>query len=187
MTGPITFALPREWSTWLAANHASQAELWIKLYRKDSGIKSITWEEAVIEALAHGWIDGVKRSGGTDHWLQRFTPRRANSAWSQKNRAHTEKLMAEARMAPAGRAQVDAARASGRWDAAYSGGKGAEMPAEFLGALTKNPAAKAAYDLLDAQNRYAIYYRLTTARRPETRTKRVSDSIAMLARGERLR
>lgn len=90
-------------------------------------------------------------------------------------------------MAPAGRAQVDAARASGRWDAAYSGGKGAEMPAEFLGALTKNPAAKAAYDLLDAQNRYAIYYRLTTARRPETRTKRVSDFIAMLARGETLR
>jgi uncharacterized protein YdeI (YjbR/CyaY-like superfamily) len=181
--GPLPFAAPSDWRDWLDAHHATEPEAVVKLYRKSSGIPSITWEEAVIEALAYGWIDGVKRSGGPDHWLQRFTPRKARSTWSQKNRAHVERLIAEGRMAPAGLAQVDAAKADGRWEAAYSGGRAAQVPQDFLDALT--PEAARTYATLNAQNRYAIYYRLTTAKRPETRAKRIADFVAMLARGER--
>lgn len=186
MSDPLPFATPQDWRAWLEANHATAAEAVLKLYRKASGTPSISWEEAVIEALAFGWIDGVKRSGGPDHWLQRFTPRKARSAWSQKNRAHAERLIAEGRMTPTGLAQVDAAKRDGRWDAAYSGGKTAEIPQDFLDALAANPVAAREYDTIDARNRYAIYYRLTTARRPETRARRIADFIAMLERGERL-
>lgn len=182
---PIPFATPADWRAWLDANHATRPEVTLKLYRKASGTPSITWEEAVIEALACGWIDGVKRPGGPDHWLQRFTPRKARSGWSQKIRAHVEKLIAEGRMAPAGQAQVDAAKADGRWDSAYAGSKIAEMPADFLAAPDASPAARATYQTFNAQNRYAIYYRLTSAKRPETRAKRLSDFLAMLVRGER--
>ncbi len=182
---PIAFATPAEWRIWLDANHATRSEVWPKLYRKTSGTPSITWEEAVIEALAFGWIDGVKRLGGPDHWLQRFTPRKPRSSWSQKNRAHAEKLIADGRMTPAGQARVDAAKAGGRCDTAYAGGKTAEVPADFLAALEGNPVAKATYEKLDARNRFALYYRLTTANRPETRAKRMAEFLTMLERGER--
>ncbi|WP_295074471.1 YdeI family protein [Tabrizicola sp.] len=182
---PLPFATPADWRAWLNANHAARTEVTLKLYKKASGTPSITWEEAVVEALAFGWIDGVKRPGGPDHWLQRFTPRKPRSSWSQKNRAHAEKLIADGRMAPAGQAQVDAAKADGRWDNAYAGGKTAQVPADFLAALEGNPAAKATYATLNAQNRFALYYRLTTAKRPETRAKRMADYLAMLEKGER--
>lgn len=181
--GPLPFATPGDWREWLAAHHATESEAILKLYRKGSGIPSITWEEAVIEALAYGWIDGVKRSGGPDYWLQRFTPRKARSAWSQKNRTHAEHLISEGRMAPAGLKQVEAAKADGRWDAAYAGSREAEVPQDFLDALT--PEAALTYATLNAQNRYAIYYRLTTAKRPETRAKRIAEFVALLSRGER--
>lgn len=154
------------------------------LYKKGSGIPSITWEQAVIEALAHGWIDGVKKSANETQWLQRFTPRKAGSAWSQKNIGHAEKLMAEGRMTAAGLAHVAAAKANGRWDTAYSGGKAAELPGDFLQAVAQNPAASAALKTLDTKNRYSIYYRLATAKRPETRAKKLAEFVAMLARGE---
>ena len=187
MTGePLPFATPQDWRDWLQANHATTTELTLKLYKKASGIPSITWEEAVIEALAFGWIDSTKRPGGPDHWFQRFSPRKARSGWSQKNRTHVEKLIAEGRMTPAGLAQVQAAKADGRWDAAYAGGKDAEVPQDFLDALTRNPEAAETYKTLNAQNRFAIYYRLTSAKRPETRAKRFADFIDMLARGERI-
>ncbi len=180
---PLPFATPQDWRRWLQVYHASAPELTLKLYKKASGIPSITWEQAVIEALAFGWIDSTKRPGGPDHWLQRFSPRTPRSGWSQKNRAHVEKLIADGRMAPAGLAQVEAAKADGRWDAAYAGGKDAQVPKDFLDALT--PDAAQTYQTLNAQNRFAIYYRLTTAKRPETRLKRIADFVAMLARGER--
>lgn len=186
LDGALAFATPQDWAEWLAAHHAGAAELWLKLYRKGSGIASITWEEAVIEALAYGWIDGVKRAGGETYWYQRFTPRRPRSAWSQKNRGHAENLIADGRMQPAGLAQVTAARADGRWEAAYAGGKGAEVPADFLAAVGQDNVAEATYQTLNAANRFAIYYRLTTAKRPETRAKRMADMIAKLARGERI-
>jgi uncharacterized protein YdeI (YjbR/CyaY-like superfamily) len=179
---PLPFATPAAWRAWLEAHHATTAELTLKLYKKASGIPSITWEEAVIEALAFGWIDSTKRPGGEDHWLQRFTPRKPRSGWSQKNRAHVEKLIAEGRLTPAGLLHVDAAKADGRWDAAYAGGRDAQVPQDFLDALT--PKAANAYETLNAKNRFAIYYRLTTAKRPETRGKRIAEFVAMLERGE---
>ena len=183
MTALLPFATPQDWRDWLEAHHATAPDLTLKLYKKASGVPSITWEEAVIEALAFGWIDSTKRPGGPDHWLQRFSPRKPRSGWSQKNRAHVEKLIAEGRMTPAGLQHVEAAKADGRWDAAYAGGKDAQVPQDFLDALT--PAAAATYQTLNAQNRFAIYYRLTTAKRPETRAKRMADFVAMLERGER--
>ena len=184
MSDPLPFATPADWRVWLQANHTTATELTLKLYRKASGTPSITWEEAVIEALAFGWIDSTRRPGGPDYWLQRFGPRKPRSPWSQKNRAHVEKLIADGRMTPAGLAHVAAAKADGRWDAAYAGGKDAEVPQDFLDALT--PEAAQTYQTLNAQNRFAIYYRLTTAKRPETRAKRIADFVAKLARGERL-
>ncbi|RYI22859.1 MAG: hypothetical protein EON48_07940 [Acetobacteraceae bacterium] len=183
MTGPLPFATPQDWRAWLEAHHATETEVVLKLYKKASGTPSITWEEAVIEALAFGWIDSTKRPGGADHWHQRFSPRKPRSGWSQKNRAHVENLIATGRMAPAGLAHVEAAKADGRWDAAYAGGKDAQVPQDFLDALT--PRAAETYQTLNAQNRFAIYYRLTTAKRPETRAKRLADFVAMLERGER--
>ncbi len=156
------------------------------LYKKATGIASITWEQAVIEALAHGWIDGVKKSVSETQWMQRFTPRKAGSVWSQKNIGHAEKLMAEGRMTQAGLVHVAAAKANGRWQTAYSGGKGAALPQDFLEAVAANPQAAEALKTLDAKNRYAIYYRLTTAKRPETRVKKLAEFLAMLARGERI-
>ena len=180
------FAAPDEWDAWLAQNHATETEIWIKHFKKATGIPSVTWEQAVIGALAWGWIDGVRRALDDKSYLQRFTPRRAKSPWSMKNRTHVDRLIAEGKMHPAGLAQVQAAKADGRWDAAYAGGKNAEVPQYFIDALTAGPEmARTTYATLNAQNRFAIYYRLTTAKRPETRAKRITDFVAMLARGEK--
>ena len=182
MTAPLAFATPEDWRSWLEAHHADTPELILKLYKKASGTPSITWEEAVVEALAFGWIDSVKRPGGPDHWFQRFGPRKPRSGWSQRNRTHVEKLIREGRMTSAGLLHVEAAKADGRWDAAYASGKDARVPQDFLDALT--PEAARTFQTLKAQDRFAIYYRLTTAKRPETRAKRFADFIAMLERGE---
>lgn len=156
------------------------------MHKKASGLPSITWEEAVIEALAHGWIDGIRKSYNETSFVQRFTPRRKGSGWSQKNVGHVEKLIAEGRMTPRGLAQVEIARANGAWDAAYSGGKGAEIPTDFLALVAQNPAAQMGLDRLNAANRFAIYYRLTSAKRSETRAKRMADVIAKLTLGENI-
>jgi uncharacterized protein YdeI (YjbR/CyaY-like superfamily) len=185
MPDHIPFAEPQHWNDWLAQNHEAR-EVWVLFHKKASGVPSITWEQAVIEALAHGWIDGVKKSLNETQWLQRFTPRKPGSAWSQKNIAHAEKLIANGRMTPAGLAHVTLAKANGRWDTAYSGGKGADLPQDFLDAVAANPQAATGLNKLDTKNRYAIYYRLTTAKRPETRAKRLADYLALLEKGESL-
>ena len=154
------------------------------MHKKASGKPSVTWEQAVIEALCWGWIDGQKRPLDDQSWRQRFTPRRKGSAWSRKNRDHAERLIATGRMHAPGLAQVQAARADGRWDAAYAGSAASEIPQDFLDALDGNPAAAAVYPTLNAQHRYAIYYRLITAKRPETRAKRIATFVDMLARGQ---
>jgi len=180
------FATPAEWNAWLAAHHDREPELWLRLYKKASGIPSIDWEEAVVEALCWGWIDGIRKSGDDASYLQRFTPRRRGSVWSQKNRSHVERLLAEGRMQPAGLAQVAEAKADGRWDAAYEGSATMQVPADFLAALkAAPPTAQETFAGLNRQNLYSIAYRLNTAKRPETRAKRIGDFIAMLARGER--
>lgn len=185
MTDPITVTTPTAWNAWLAANPQA-TEVWVLFHKKATGIPSLTWEEAVIEALAHGWIDGVKKSVSDTQWVQRFTPRKPGSAWSQKNIGHVEKLIAAGRMTPAGQRHIDLAKQNGRWENAYSGGKGADLPQDFLDAVAANPKAAEGLKLLDSKNRFAIYYRLTTAKRPETRAKRLADYIALLENGNSL-
>lgn len=184
---PLSFARPEEWGDWLEQRHATAREAWLRLAKKKTGIPSIDWEQAVEEALVWGWIDGVKKAESDTHWLQRFTPRAAKSIWSQKNRETAERLIAGGWMQAAGLAEVDAARADGRWDAAYAGSKTAELPADFLDALAAAAqSARNTFAAYDAKNRYAIYYRLTSAKKPETRAKRIADFIAKLERGEKL-
>ena len=185
MTDALPFATPALWNDWLST-HPDATEIWVLFYRKSSGTPSINWQQAVIEAIAHGWIDGVKKALNDTQWTQRFTPRKSGSAWSLINITHAERLVAEGRMQAAGLAQTEIAKANGQWRKAYSGGKGAEVPQDFLDASAIAPKeARATYATLNAKNRYAIYYRLTTSKRPETRARKINEFIAMLARGER--
>jgi uncharacterized protein YdeI (YjbR/CyaY-like superfamily) len=182
----LAFSTPEDWAAWLSDHHAIEDEVWVLIYKKPSGNASIDWQEAVIEALAWGWIDGVKKSVSDTQWAQRFTPRRAGSAWSKINRTHAEQLINSGRMRQAGLRHVTVARENGRWESAFVGNT-AEMPQDFLDALAQGPkAAQLEYASLNARNRYAIFYRITTAKRPETREKRINEYIAMLARGETL-
>lgn len=184
MAEPLVFDTPERWGAWLAAHHDSAAEVWVLYHKKGSGVPSIDWQQAVVQALVWGWIDGVRKSVSETQWMQRFTPRKPGSSWSQINCAHAERLIAEGQMQPAGMRQVEIARANGRWDAAYSGGK-AELPADFLAALDLAPeTARQSFAALKSRDRFAIYYRLTTAKRPETRAKRLADFIAKLTKGE---
>jgi uncharacterized protein YdeI (YjbR/CyaY-like superfamily) len=180
---PVTtraFEDPQAFGQWLATHHQSESELWLKIYKKASGKKSITWNEAVIEALCWGWIDGVKKSLDAEAYLQRFTPRRPRSLWSRRNREHVEKLIATGRMQTAGMEQVKAAQTDGRWEKAYAPASEMEIPADFLAALETRPKAKAFFETLNRQNHFAIYYRLHTAKRPETRQKRFDQCLEML-------
>ncbi|GAA5007438.1 bacteriocin-protection protein [Pseudoluteimonas lycopersici] len=170
---------------WLEKN-ASTAGLWLKIAKKDSGIASVTYAEALEVALCHGWIDGQKKSFDENCFLQRFTPRRARSLWSKNNIAHVERLIAAGRMRAAGLSEVEAAKADGRWDAAYHGAAKMDVPQELAIALAKNRKAKAFFDKLDKANRYAVCWRVQSALKPETKAARVEKLVAMLARGEKI-
>jgi uncharacterized protein YdeI (YjbR/CyaY-like superfamily) len=170
---------------WLEKN-ASTAGLWLKIAKKDSGIASVTYAEALEVALCHGWIDGQKKSFDENFFLQRFTPRRARSLWSKNNIAHVERLIAAGRMRAAGLSEVEAAKADGRWDAAYHGAAKMDVPQELAIALAKNRKAKAFFDKLDKANRYAVCWRVQSALKPETKAARVEKLVAMLARGEKI-
>jgi len=174
------------WADWLAAHCESSAGVWLKLARKDSGGSSVTYAEALDVALCHGWIDGRKGAIDERHWRQRFTPRGPRSRWSKRNRARAEELIAAGRMAPAGLREVEAARADGRWEAAYDSSATAEVPADLQAALDADPAAREFFAGLDRANRYAILYRLQEARRPETRARRLEKFVAMLREGRRI-
>ena len=171
---------------WLEQNHASEPELWLKIYKKGSGQKSINWEEAVVEALCWGWIDSIKKSLDDEAYLQRFTPRQKSSNWSKRNREHVDRLIAEGRMQEVGMVHVRAAQADGRWEAAYAPPSEMTVPEDFLAALDERPQAKAFFETLNKQNRYAIAYRLQTAKKPETRQRRLEQFLAMLEKGEKL-
>ena len=183
MTQPTTraFATPALLDTWLRAHHATERELWVRIYKKDSGTPSVNWNDCVVAALAWGWIDGQKQALDAAAFLQRLTPRRPKSTWSTKNRDHALRLIAEGRMQPAGLAQVEAARADGRWEQAYAGSAEMVIPADFLKELGKDAAARRFYKTLDRRNLFAIYHRLHTAERAETRAKRITAIIAQLA------
>lgn len=171
---------------WLAVNHASQPELWLKIFKKGSGQKTISWNEAVVEALCWGWIDGVKKSFDDESYLQRFTPRRKGSNWSKRNREHVERLITEGRMQGPGMKHVRAAQSDGRWEAAYAPASEMTVPDDFLAALEERPGAKEFFETLNRQNLYAIVYRLQTAKRPETRQKLFEKFLTMLENGEKL-
>ena len=169
---------------WLDLNHKTEPELWVRIFKKDSGKPTVTWNDCVVVALAWGWIDGQRKSLDDVSFLQRLTPRRPKSNWSKRNRDHAERLIAEGRMRPSGLAHIEAARQNGRWEKAYSGSSEMILPDDFLQELQSHPTARQFFDTLDRRNLYAIYYRLQTAKRAETRKKRMADILSQLARGE---
>lgn len=184
-TPAIAFATPIALREWLILHGDTAAELWVHIHKVGTGFASVTWEDCVIAALAVGWIDGIKKSLGPDAYIQRLTPRKKASAWSKRNCAHAERLIATGQMTPAGLAQVTAAKADGRWDAAYAGPAQMEIPADFLNELRQRPNAEATFATLNKQNLYAIYIRLHSARTPETRARRMAVLLATLEREER--
>ncbi len=181
----VAFKAPKDLGKWLKANHASETELWVKIFKKGSGVPSVTWNDVVIETLCWGWIDGVKKSLDAQSYLQRITPRRARSNWSKKNTEHVERLIAEGRMQEAGLAQVHAAKADGRWENAYAPASQMKVPADFLAAVEKRPKVRRFYETLTKSNRYAIAYGLESAKKPETRQRRFEKFMDMLIREEK--
>lgn len=180
----LLFATKRAFSDWLANHHASSRGIWLRLAKKASGTASITYAEAIDVALAWGWIDGQKQRGDEASWLQKFTPRGAKSVWSKINREKALVMIEAGAMQPAGLAEVERARQDGRWDAAYDPPSRAMVPDDLEAALAKNAKAAAFFRTLDAKNRYAVLWRVQTAKKVETRQKRIARLVAMLARGE---
>jgi uncharacterized protein YdeI (YjbR/CyaY-like superfamily) len=173
------------WRDWLGENHADPAGVWLVLAKKGTEKPtSLTYNQALEEALCHGWIDGQTRRRDDATYRQRFTPRRKRSAWSKRNTGIAERLRAEGRMHPAGQAEVERAKADGRWDAAYAGPATIEVPPDLIEALAAEPKARAMFETLNSQNRYAVLYRIGTAKRADTRARRIREFVAMLARGE---
>ncbi|RKG78964.1 hypothetical protein D7W79_11630 [Corallococcus exercitus] len=182
----VPFASEKAWEKWLEKHHADSPGVWVKLAKLESGIPSVTYAQALEVALCYGWIDGQKDAFDAEYWLQRFTPRKPRSKWSKINCGKVEALVAAGRMKPAGLREVEAARADGRWEAAYAGSKTIEVPEDLTLALEKNPKAKAFFATLKSANRYAILFRLHDAKKPETRARRLEKFIAMLEAGETL-
>jgi uncharacterized protein YdeI (YjbR/CyaY-like superfamily) len=175
----------RAWRKWLDKQHATSDGVWLVLAKKDTTQPtSLTYAQALDEALCYGWIDGQLRPSDGSTYLRRFGPRRARSTWSKRNVAIVEQLVTDGRMHAAGLAEVERAKADGRWKAAYSGPASMEIPVELVDALAANPAAQAMFETLSSQNRYSILYRISTAKKAETRAKRVAQYVAMLERGE---
>jgi uncharacterized protein YdeI (YjbR/CyaY-like superfamily) len=170
---------------WLEAEHATAPGLYVKIAKKGAGVPSINWEQMVEVLLCFGWIDGRANRLDDRYYLQRITPRRPRSVWSQKNVATVERLIAEGRMRPAGLAAVEAAKADGRWERAYAGPATITVPDDLAAALDADPAARAAFDALDGTNRYAALWRVHTAATPGTRSKRIAALVQMLAGGRR--
>ncbi|MFL6164089.1 MAG: YdeI/OmpD-associated family protein [Jatrophihabitantaceae bacterium] len=172
------------WRAWLAENHQDSPGVWLVLTKKGGRVTELNYAAALDEALCFGWIDGQVGRRDADTMKQRFTPRRPKSAWSRNNVENIARLAAEGRLAPAGMAAVESAKADGRWQAAYAGPAAKELPADLAAALAASPPARAAWELLTSQNRYAITYRVGQAKRPETRANRIAEFVAMLERGE---
>ena len=180
----IPFKSKKKFADWLAKNYEVSAGLWLKIAKKASGISTVTYAEALDVALCYGWIDGQKGSFDENYYLQRFTPRRAKSIWSKINVQHVERLIASGEMKPSGLRAVEAAKQDGRWDAAYASQKNIEVPADFQSALEKNRKAKTFFESLTNSKRYPFLFRVTTAKKTETREKRIRQFIEMLERRE---
>jgi uncharacterized protein YdeI (YjbR/CyaY-like superfamily) len=180
----LPFASDAAWERWLAQHHGDCNGVWVKIAKKDSGVDSVRYPEVLELALCFGWIDGRRHALDERHFLQRFTPRRRSSRWSRINRETAERLIADGRMRPAGLSEVERARGDGRWDAAYEGQRSITVPDDLAHELDARPQAKAFFEQLSSQNRYAILYRLHDAKRAETRARRLAKFVAMLEAGE---
>jgi len=179
-----SFRTPKELRAWFATHHATSSCLLLQIHKKGSGLESVSYAEALDEALCFGWIDGQKLPLDERSWVQRFTPRKPKSGWSKRNTEHVERLIGGNLMTPAGLKEVEAAKADGRWTASYDSPANATLPPEFTEELARNPKAELVFSTLNKTNLYAITYRLQTAKLPETKRKRMKSIIEMLARGE---
>ncbi len=177
------FASAKAWTSWLVTHHASSPGVWLKIAKKDTGVVTVGITDAIEVALCYGWIDGLRHRHDDVYFRQRFTPRRPRSKWSQINRDRAEALMAARRMRAAGLREIDAAKADGRWDAAYAGSRTIAVPDDLTRALGRNAKARRAFGRLDSQNRYAVLFRIHDAKRPETRARRIEQFVTMLAEG----
>jgi uncharacterized protein YdeI (YjbR/CyaY-like superfamily) len=184
-TPVLAFASAKAFATWLARNHGKSKGIWLKLAKK-GGAASVTYPEALDQALCHGWIDGQKKALDDGWWLQKFVPRGPRSIWSKINTHKAEALVAAGHMKPAGLAAMEAAQADGRWARAYDSPRTSTMPEDFQAALDKSARAKKMWATLNAANKYAVLWRIQTAKKAETRARRITDLTAMLARGEKL-
>ena len=180
----LPFATKKAWVKWLAKNGAVSDGLWLRFAKKASGIPTVTFDEALDAALCHGWIDGLRKSDGDEYFIQRFTPRRKRSTWSKRNRDKVEALIASGDMRTGGLAEIERAKADGRWDAAYDSPKNITVPHDLQAAFDKAPRLKKFFDTLSSQNRYAILFRLHGAKKPETRARRLAQFVEMLSKGE---
>lgn len=176
----------KDWETWLGEHHATSNGVWLKIAKKGSRLNGPSYDAALDAALRFGWIDGQKRSLDDDFWLQRFTPRRPKSRWSRINVEKAKHLLKQGLMTPSGLAQIEAARADGRWDSAYESQGNTSVPDDFQRALDANPLARDFFESLDARNRYSILYRIQDAKKPETRARRIETYTEMLNEGRRI-
>ena len=182
-----TFRTEAAFEKWMAANHAREDEVWLKIHKKASGLPSVTAAQALDVALCYGWIDGIRKSFAEQSFLQRYTPRRARSIWSQVNRDHVARLTAAGRMTAHGQKQVDAARKDGRWDAAYApmrSATAATVPADLRAAINANPRALKTFGTLDRRNLFALAFRTNNMKTPDGRAKKIAALVAKLAKGE---
>jgi uncharacterized protein YdeI (YjbR/CyaY-like superfamily) len=181
---PVLFKTAKAFETWLKKHHATSDGLWLQIAKKGADEPSVTYPQAVEIALCWGWIDGQKKGLDDQHFLQRFTPRRARSIWSKINVDKVAALIEAGRMQPSGQAQIDAAKADGRWAQAYDGARTSTVPDDLQAALDADPKAKRFFATVNASNRFAVLWRVQTAVKPETRAKRIAQLVEMLARGE---
>jgi uncharacterized protein YdeI (YjbR/CyaY-like superfamily) len=187
VTGEIRlFASQAVWTAWLEKNHRKPEGIWLRLAKKDSGLRSVTYAEALEVALSYGWIDGQKRPESEEAWLQRFVPRSAKSIWSKINREKANALIASGKMKAAGLAAVEAAKKDGRWQAAYDSPKASTVPEDFQAALSMNKRAGEFFASLDGANRYAVLFRIQTVKKPETRARKIREFVEMLERNQRI-
>lgn len=181
----VSFASSKEWSTWLAANHGKSNGVWLRFFKKDSGEKTVTYAEALDDALCYGWIDGQADKYDANSYIQKFTPRKPKSMWSKRNTEKAERLIEEGKIKKAGLQQVELTKADGRWQQAYDSPKNMKVPDDFLQQLSADTKAKTFFDTLNKTNLYAIAWRLQTAKKPETREKRLKQILEMMREGKK--
>ncbi len=182
----ISFATQQDWEAWLKEHHSELRGVWLKIAKKEAGIPSVSYAEALEGALCYGWIDGQKASFDEQYWLQKFTPRGSKSIWSKVNCDKATLLLASERMQPAGRRQVELAKADGRWEAAYESQSKMTIPDDFQRELDNNQKANEFFATLNSVNRYAILFRIHTAKKPETRSARIRKFIEMLSKQQKI-